>query len=759
MLHLGKSLPTQKLVATRWAFATAEGHPLSANVHFAPDGAITGDGPLGGDRWSIEGDEFRLASAKGQDTWQDSWRADHLYVRDGSLHVVLRGIEDPGREALLYECTPDGHRGFGGQAGLPAGEFLFPRDLQVTPSGITRVLLVGSCLTELYHRTYAQAIPEVAFDYVLFNSASDLPANPPHPVGSYDFQYLQIPLRTVLTDRIITGGRIVDPAFLEATYRDGCVMIDAMLEAGLAYNRAHGLLTFVATFIVPQLDIAASLDRRSTDGDLAYLIRRLNHYIAQAITPYQNVFLCDVDAVASSLGKRYFLDDITGFYAHGSNVQQDGVDLVPAARIEPVPLINTFYESRQREFLLAVYEQAVATYRTVRQIDQVKAVIFDLDNTLWRGLIAEDFHPDRFPWPRGGWQNGIWEAIQHLRARGILVAICSKNDHHIVEAHWDNVVDPPFLKLSDFAVARINWQPKAENVAEICRAFNLTPKSVVFVDDNPVEREAVRHALPEIRTIGSNPYLTRRILLWAPELQLPRLSAEASLRETSIRNQAAREETRAKLSREEFLAGLGCAVAFTRVTGPDQPEFPRVLELTNKTNQFNTTGRRWTHPEILAFLAEGGEIHAFTVKDKFSEYGLVGILYAKAGASGAEVVQFVMSCRVLGMEVEKAALAYLCARLRESRPAAAITGRLVETPANGPCREVFARGGFARVEESDGPAFRLAPDQDVVAPAHVAVTPEIGLKRAANDASGPAAPPARAGGLGWTKRLFGLGRR
>lgn len=754
MLHLTKSLPTQKLVTTRWAFATTEGHPLATNVRFGAEGGITGDGPLSGDRWSIDGGEFHLASTKGQ----DSWRADHLFVRDGSLHVALRGIEDPGREAMLYECTPDGHLGFGGQAGLPAGEFLFPRDLQVTPTGITRVLLVGSCLTELYHRTYAQAIPEVAFDYVLFNSASDLPASPPQPVASYDFQYLQIPLRTVLTDRIITGGRIFDPAFLDQTYRDGCIMIDAMLEAGLAYNRAHGLLTFVSTFVVPQLDIAASLDRRSADGDIAFLIRRLNHYIAQAIKPYRNVFLCDVDAVASSLGKRYFLDDITGFYAHGSNFQQDGVDLVPSARIEPVPLLNTFYESRQLEFLLAVYEQAVATYRTVRQMDQVKAVIFDLDNTLWRGLIAEDFHPDRFPWPRGGWQNGIWEAVQHLRARGILVAVCSKNDHHIVEAHWDNVVDPPFLKLSDFALAKINWRPKAENIAEICREFNLTPKSVLFVDDNPVEREAVRHALPEIRTIGSNPYLTRRILLWAPELQLPQLSAEAALRETSIRNQAAREETRTKLSREEFLAGLGCAVDFTRVTGPDQPEFPRILELTNKTNQFNTTGTRWTHPEILAFLAGGGEIHAFKVKDRFSEYGLVGILYAK----GTEIVQFVMSCRVLGMDVEKAALAYLCARIREGRPAAAITATLVETSANGPCRDVFARTGFTRLPAGgDGPAFRLAPDQDVVVPAHVAVTPEIGLKRAANDAAAPAsaATTARAGGLGWTKRLFGIGRR
>ncbi len=343
---------------------------------------------------------------------------------------------------MLYECTPDGHLGFGGQAGLPAGEFLFPRDLQVTPTGITRVLLVGSCLTELYHRTYAQAIPEVAFDYVLFNSASDLPASPPQPVASYDFQYLQIPLRTVLTDRIITGGRIFDPAFLDQTYRDGCIMIDAMLEAGLAYNRAHGLLTFVSTFVVPQLDIAASLDRRSADGDIAFLIRRLNHYIAQAIKPYRNVFLCDVRR--GRLQPRQALLPRRHHRLLRPRLQ------LPAGRGRPGAL-GPDRAGAAPQHLLRIAPARIPA-------GGLRAGGGDLPHGPADGPgQGGDLRPRQYavarphrrgfpsrplPWPRGGWQNGIWEAVQHLRARGILVAVCSKNDHHIVEAHWDNVVDP-----------------------------------------------------------------------------------------------------------------------------------------------------------------------------------------------------------------------------------------------------------------------------------------------------------------------------
>jgi len=611
--------------------------------------------------------------------------------------------------------------GYGGSKALDAAEFLFPTDLQVTPTPVFRkVLLIGSCLTDLYFETFKNSQPETDFDYILFNSASDLPKAPPSPISEYDFQYLQVPVRTALTDRIVTGGRLNDPRFWEELLDDGYRMIDAMLEAGLTYNRTHGLLSLVSNFIVPQMDVASSIRGRQAPEDLTTIVRRLNEHLSQAIQRYDNVFLCNVEAVAASIGKRYLLDDMIGFFSHGSifGPEADELDLKPRARIEAAPELCMLYESKRDEFLAAVYAQMRATYRTVHQIDQVKAVIFDLDDTLWRGQIAEDYRSDRTPWPSiSGWPIGTWDAIQHLRARGILVAVCSKNDLHVVQRYWDNAIVPAFLKLGDFASLRINWKSKAENVLDICREFNIKARSVVFVDDNPVEREAVRSAMPEIRTIGSNPSVTRRILLWAAETQIPYLTSETTQRELSTRGQIVREQTRAVLSRDEFLSSLACSVTFHSISTSEHPDFSRILELTNKTNQFNTTGRRWTYADMLGFVSAGGRLVAFRVRDKFSDYGLAGAIFVSANS----IQQFVMSCRVLGMDIEIAALAHVVKQIRaDGMHHQTVFATLIDTPDNLSCRDVYTRAAFTALEQSAHQTlFGLNQNQDLVSPAHI----------------------------------------
>jgi FkbH-like protein len=244
---------------------------------------------------------------------------------------------------------------------------------------------------------------------------------------------------------------------------------------------------------------------------------------------------------------------------------------------------------------------------------------------------------------------------------------------------------------------------------EICAELNVKPKSVVFVDDNPVERAAVQAAIPDIRVIGANPYLTRRILLWAAETQIMHLTSESAAREEMIRGQIVREEERKTLSRAEFLQSLTCAVSFIAITNHGQPEFNRVVELVNKTNQFNTTGTRWTAQELIKFAATG-EILAFQVKDRFTEYGLVGVLFC----AGGRIVQFVMSCRVLGMDVELFAVSHAVTLLRAKQPGIVLAD-LVETPDNAPCRDVFTRAGFVA---EDG-VFALPAETMPATPAHM----------------------------------------
>jgi FkbH-like protein len=211
--------------------------------------------------------------------------------------------------------------------------------------------------------------------------------------------------------------------------------------------------------------------------------------------------------------------------------------------------------------------------------------------------------------------------------------------------------------------------------------------------------------------------LTRRILLWAPETQVVSITDESARREDMIRKQIVREETRAAMTREEFLAGLDCRVHFLEITSTDQPEFGRALELINKTNQFNTTGKRWSHAEIVEFLRTEGMLLVFGVTDRFADYGLVGVLLLFKST----IAQFVMSCRVLGMEIELSAVAQAVSVLRSRHPDV-IGAVLNSTQDNAACRDIYAKSGFASRVAADGACiWELLPESDVAIPPHIAV--------------------------------------
>ncbi|KAB8123007.1 HAD-IIIC family phosphatase [Komagataeibacter medellinensis] len=693
-----------RLQTGEWTFGLGAGKPLTTIMRFAADGCIKGYEHPNEARWDIMHDGLVIYNSKAIPMWKQVRTAD-------DETIILQAVADPGVHFSLRPTIQH-------NVPLSPARFLFPTDLSVTPAGITRVLLVGSCLTALYYEQFSRLYPDVHFDYIPFNYAGSLPDCPPMGVETYNFQYIQIPLRSILTDRVIWAMRLGTPGFLDQVLEDGYGIMDTMLDSALGYNKVHGLLTFVANFSVPQMNIVLSLAERHGAGDLSQVVRELNAYLARSIRKYNNVVLCDVDALGNSLGKQYFLDDMIYFYSHGASFFQEEWDRAPHNRIEAVPALDTFYESHQSALLAAVYEQAVSTYRTVRQVDQVKAVIFDLDNTLWRGQIAEDYRPDRQPWPRtDGWPLGIWEAIHHLRARGILVAICSKNDMALVRERWESVVQPGFLSLDDFAAIRINWQPKPENIHEICSLFNIKPKNVVFVDDNPVERESVRAALPGIRVIGSNPYLVRRILLWSAETQILHLTDESSRREVMVKGQIAREQVRSSITRTEFLGSLGTEVMISRIANGEDRNLGRVLELTNKTNQFNTTGVRWTNEKVTQFLFGGGLIFTFSVKDKFADYGLVGVVYVQ----GNTIIQFLMSCRVMGMDIEYFVVDEIVKKIRSASKCKAVNAVMMKTRDNMPCQKLYNSAGFhvAKNKKTDSILFSIKENENCISPSHI----------------------------------------
>jgi len=605
-------------------------------------------------------------------------------------------------------------------------EYLFPRDLRVTDVAPKNVLLIGSCLSEAYRYKFSNLSPGTRFDHILYNNFSDLPEKTPQDLGKYDLQYLQIPLRSVLSDAVIKINQVLDPKFYDDIICRAKYTIDTMLDEGLRFNKSHGITTLISNFVIPQGSAAPSLYDIGSKRDLRAIVNDMNLHLLDAVHRYENAYLADIDAVASSLGKMYVLDDLIYFYSHSSIVNpiwSHEENTAPwtapePGRIEKVPDFDDFYPAHHDAFFEAAHAQMEHIYRVTKQVDQVKVVIFDLDNTLWRGQIGDHYTSDAVPPHSGGWPLGLWEAIHHLKARGILVTICSKNNSEFVRDNWDKAVNLPFITLSDFLTPRINYRSKAENIEEILNDFNLTAKSAVFVDDNPVERSSVLHAHPGIRVIGSNPFLTRRILLWSSETQTPKLTDESARRDDMVRQQISRESVRATLSRDEFLKSLSTKVTLERVNQTGAKVFSRVYELLNKTNQFNTSGKRWDFKELHELFEDGGEILAFSVADRFTDYGLVGVIVFK----GATILQYVMSCRVLGMDVEIAALSWLTKHVI-SLGFGSLHSHIVETEANMPCRDVFTRAGFSIMEGRRGAfsfdkfsKFRVPPFVEVIDP-------------------------------------------
>jgi FkbH-like protein len=266
-----------------------------------------------------------------------------------------------------------------------------------------------------------------------------------------------------------------------------------------------------------------------------------------------------------------------------------------------------------------------------------------------------------------------------------------------------------YIRLEDFAIVKINWRPKAENIAEAIAEANVLPKSVVFLDDNPVERAAVKAAFPQVRTIETSHLRWGRVLGWSAELQVAQISQESARRTELIQAQVERQRVRAALTREDFLASLNLSVAVYPLHAVTDERFARSFELLNKTNQFNSTGVRWSEADAVAYFEQGGVWWTFEVADRFTRYGLVGVVCV----SVAHVSQFVMSCRVAGLDVELAALAIVLERCAAAGTQFDAVVRA--TDSNAVSRDLFKRIGWS---ESDGRWRGRAP---TAMPPHVTV--------------------------------------
>jgi FkbH-like protein len=553
-----------------------------------------------------------------------------------------------------------------------------PVDLCVSPSLIKHVLVVGSCLTQNMAVMLHKVVPDAIVDFELFNHARELHP-PPRQISDYQFQVVGLALRSIYPDNLLMHLRHNDIEGHERAFEEATTNLQFGLAAALKHNRDCGLITFVLNFCVPQQNHIGRLFPKYDLRNPSFFVEELNRELWRLTNNMSNVHLIDVDDIASAIGKRHVHDDIIYMMNHGSVLSNWDYQF-DSERLQPPLPLDEHYEVFKDRFLLSIWSEIEASYRTICQQDQIKLAIFDLDDTMWRGVIAETGVPPHVE----GWPLGILEAALTLKKRGVLLAIASKNDHETIAALWNNVFGHR-LPMTDFVSIKINWNPKSENVGSILKETNLLPNNAVFIDDNPVERAAVQSVFPEIRVLGQHLYYLRRVLLWAPETQVTSITSESALRTEMVQRQIQREASRSAMTHADFLDSLNVQISLHLVTSITDPAFARAFELVNKTNQFDTTGKRWSSAEIQELFASGGRFVTFTVEDKFTSYGLVGVVIMKQ----SRIEQFVMSCRVIGLDVETSIIARLAT---ECSPP--LTGAFIPTEHNRLCADLFSRCGF-----------------------------------------------------------------
>jgi FkbH-like protein len=407
----------------------------------------------------------------------------------------------------------------------------------------------------------------------------------------------------------------------------------------------------------------------------------------------------------------------TGSTGHLRNVQAanealqgalpDATAFVPLDAISGVMGRHRFYDRRQMAWTRQPFSAAGVALLAEHLFAAIRALttgprkllVVDLDDTLWGGVVGElgATGVELGDSPRGEAFRAFQRHLRALVRRGVLLAVCSKNNREDAlgpfERHPDMV-----LRLDDIACFHANWEPKVENLQHIARELRLGLDSIVFFDDSAFERDAVRHALPEVEVVDVPEDPTEYVAalqagLWFESVSLTQADQQRAAQYKVMQQQQTAADTAPDL--EAFLAGLQMR-ASTRILSEE--DLPRAVQLLGKTNQFNLTTRRHTAAALRSLLALPGMI-ALTLRlvDRQLDHGLVALAIAipdsEFGASTMRVDVLLMSCRVIGRTVED----HLVDQLLRRAAAAGfqrIVGEFIQSPKNALVAGLYPRLGF-----------------------------------------------------------------
>ncbi len=331
-----------------------------------------------------------------------------------------------------------------------------------------------------------------------------------------------------------------------------------------------------------------------------------------------------------------------------------------------------------------------------------KCIALDLDNTIWGGILG-DVGPEGIQCSDESYPGAAYAAFQRallvLRSRGILLAVASKNDAALVDEAFRKRTDMP-LRKEHITAWEVHWEPKPESLKGLASRLNIGIDSIVFLDDNPAEIDLIKMALPLVRAylMPSRPEDFVEFLAKLEDFDQLRLSAEDMRRAElyEIRKKQA-EVVQSGTDLEAFYRSLKTVLMPEKA---NRTNFDRVLQLIQKTNQFNLTTRRHDKAELTKRIERGSELWAFRAKDVHGDHGIIAVALLDFDADACDVDTLVMSCRVIGRTLETAILHFLEERAR-SRDAVQMRGEYLPTAKNEPCRDFYEHHGYVGTKKDE----------------------------------------------------------
>jgi FkbH-like protein len=408
---------------------------------------------------------------------------------------------------------------------------------------------------------------------------------------------------------------------MEEQERDLSSALDNLRQAIQIIREKSAAPIFMFSYVVTYIPVYGLHEYRSMKNgwSLIELLRIFHLRLYQLAREFNSVYVLDPDVAFESVGKNVVLDpnQSNGIFDHFSH---DGAKLLVEHFIQHL----TVLEPKRR---------------------QIKCAVFDLDGTLWAGVIREDG-------PAGlAVREYYLNTMEILAARGILLAICSKNDA-AEEAHLPGLLGKELY--AKIVSKQLNWKPKSQALKDIAEDLNIGLNSLAFIDDSPFERAEVAANAPEVLVLTPEQIFRSPNL---PEFQPPgEITVESLSRTIKYKQAAARKDAeRSSGKLEDFLRSCELKLDL-------QPALPtdasRIFELLGRTNQLNATLARTSLGQLKQYLEDAGKFHPLTARlsDRFGDYGLIGFGVARQGRDHWQILELAFSCRAMGRGVERAML-------------------------------------------------------------------------------------------------------